>query len=58
LYYKTNTNIISLGKPYQSIASKKAEDPKNDTASQIQKVPDLASFWEESDKTIIFQKIS
>ena len=57
LYYKTNTNLISSGKVYQSLASKEAEEPKKSTESEIQKVPDSPSFWEESDKAIIFQKV-
>ena len=58
LYYKTNLNLISSGKVYQSLASKNAEQPKDSLETQIQELPDTDAFWEESDKAIIFQKIS
>ena len=58
LYYKTNTNLISSGKAYQCLAAKQAEEPKKSMDTEIQKVQDTDVFWEESDKAIIFQKIS
>ena len=58
LYYKTNTNLISSGKAYQCLAAKQDEQSKKSMATEIQKVPDTDAFWEESDKAIIFQKIS